>query len=1161
MSMVFKKCMTAIAGAALVAAFGGIATTALPSCSQTPTNVPVQTFEQPKAMDVICMQVLDPTETYEIIPPVPVPQSYCAQVPVNVVGSSLPYHLFALVTQTTRGEVAVVDLTGGNVVDVNPDIPGINFLPVGKLPSDISATADGRMVFVGSADPNAPAIYALPSVIVLGDAQTATGVPAPLPGTHAQTVIPDLTTWPVCSLPQVPGAVRVLPNDVLPALPDGTQPPSSSAGYVLVATLPGDSANPAGIVIVDPAPLLRGAAPYLGDAGEGPGDVDPPAALKPCTILQHITLGTLPASTTWLQGPAWDDGVGYGDGGASVDLPQTWATACVGTDAGLAGTPGAHSPLFPLPGQGSTPFAGSAALDLQGPKPLLYVADSALPLIHVIDVSNPEAIVELPPLMATSIASPDRAVSVGQIAISPTTRDYKRFLYAIDRTGGSLMVYDITDPATTNRVPLTRPHPALDPFQPPDRIIFSAPVASVAFVQHDWPLQEKIDLSAPGQTISLLTAETGLECNPNPHVDTNPGNTAVAVEQGPFATGPIGDGAYYRFSETFQEVPLGPYRLRGVFAFATLSSGNIVTIDVDDWDAPCRRPDPLGPRGSISGSNDILLDGQFSAIAPPQTSTGPGDLAPLDTPVAYESAYTDPPTSIEWFYPVSAPHRVRSEYLLRNDPVNGDHAPYLIGVPQLFASGAPVATQGSAATASPLLVPTAEMYLDPSIFSNPTEGDPTGRTPTFTPSATPLHTSPDGGVTSDPLLVQSDPSAAVPAVRFQWEDPQVQQDQDWAVTYEGTLPGFWDANGNPLVMADVITTDNYSSLELTDSSAYFCSKGVEDFTIGQARAQAALAAMSSASLNAVQPDGGVPSSPIAGYDQQVADYVQLTDQIRDPTDPYWQVPNACWDALGSDYAPTNASTATNRVNLCNSTYGNILDPTNPSPQRDFPIVHARDGSLQIGRFAYTNGTPGARQPGGPWVVVGPDPSNAPFLSLMQCCFHEQVSFNLRTGGEWSAVGSANGFLHHIIGTGSDGTCAPSCDERDALLNGRAPPVPRPPATKSGQIDCQPGFVPSIDRDNPLAMRNPQFSFFIWNGQSSTQGCSDLPPSRDMQWTFSTRGDFVPLSLNLAATTTGLSPQSMFFIDSLGQLAVIDGSSQGLILIDLDTITEAHTPYY
>ena len=36
---------------------------------------------------------------------------------------------------------------------------------------------------------------------------------------------------------------------------------------------------------------------------------------------------------------------------------------------------------------------------------------------------------------------------------------------------------------------------------------------------------------------------------------------------------------------------------------------------------------------------------------------------------------------------------------------------------------------------------------------------------------------------------------------------------------------------------------------------------------------------------------------------------------------------------------------------------------------------------------------------------------------------------------------------------------------------------------------------------------------------------------------------------------------MKFIDSLGQLAVVDGAQQGLVLIDLNTIGFAHNPYF
>jgi len=51
---------------------------------------------------------------------------------------------------------------------------------------------------------------------------------------------------------------------------------------------------------------------------------------------------------------------------------------------------------------------------------------------------------------------------------------------------------------------------------------------------------------------------------------------------------------------------------------------------------------------------------------------------------------------------------------------------------------------------------------------------------------------------------------------------------------------------------------------------------------------------------------------------------------------------------------------------------------------------------------------------------------------------------------------------------------------------------------------------------------------------------------------------VSLSQN---TNTAVSPQSMRFIDSLGQLAVVDGAQQGLVLIDLNSLQFAHNPYY
>ena len=321
------------------------------------------------------------------------------------------------------------------------------------------------------------------------------------------------------------------------------------------------------------------------------------------------------------------------------------------------------------------------------------------------------------------------------------------------------MVYDVTDPIGGPHVPLTRPHAVLEPFQPPDRILFGSPVASVAFVQNDWPLTQTYSQTATVN--SLATALTGLLCNPNPNVDTStPTSVAdgLAAEQGPFSD----NGAYYRNAISFQEVALGPNRLRGVFGFATLTNGSVIAIDVDDWDAPCRRPDPVAPPGGStcalvegyetqqtcpatyiqanSGTQaeqiaDRIVDGPFSAVAPPEPfPSSSSDTNPYHTPVAFQTAYTDTPTSLEWFFPVSAPHRARSGFTLNNTAVNGNHAPYLLGVPQLFALGAPLATQGPQALGNPSLVPTDSPFVDPSVTTNPAEPNPLGRTLVFSPA-------------------------------------------------------------------------------------------------------------------------------------------------------------------------------------------------------------------------------------------------------------------------------------------------------------------------------------------------------------------------------------------------------------------------------------------
>lgn len=1073
----------------LPALLAAVAASALSSCAQTPPNVPVRTFERAERMDVVCMRVVEqrPDGTLAGVAPEPVTPDHCGPVPPGVSGATLPYHLYSLVTQTTRGELAVVDMTAGAVVDLDRATPGINFLPVGSLPSDVAVAPDGRVAFVASAEPNKAALYAIRSDRILGNAHDLAAAPA------------ALSDWPSCALPQSPSRVFTVPR-------------KAGNGYDVVALLPGDAAASAKVVRLDPTPMLRGAG-----LDSSPGAAIAPGSLAPCAVSAAVELAgaaSVPAQVA--VGPSWSDGVSWIDGGVTDDCRRPRLSAACGEDrrarccaaGGDGGAPAASDggaaadggdagaldtrtdpdpddecigAPSPSPGDGGAPEpvaldlgildeprAGAATLDGR----TLFVADHSLPLVHRFDLESDD-LVERPPLVLSSLADPGRVVVARDLAVSPTTSDLHRYLYAVDRQDGSIAVFDVTDPILSPTVPLTRPHPELNPFQPLDRIVFGAPVVAVSFARHDFVLQSL------GEE-RLQAAKTGLRCNPNTNV--NGGG-----ERGPFVRDP---GAYYRDNAANQEADLGPFRLRGVFGFATLASGQIVTLDVDDWDAPCRRPDPMG-EGPATNS-----------IAPAQPlASSPDDIDPYHAPSAFvPGVYSSPAVSVEAFFPVSAPHRSRSSSLLRKDPSAGIRIPNLPGLPQLVRGSAVLPTQGLGAEVNPVMLPAATTLADPTYVDNPTEGDAARRV-----------------LLADPYSTATTmPGRGSPGVRMSWEDPTVHIDQDWTVTYEGALPGF-----DGLIGA-LGTTDGHQTATLSNASAFFCRRGVEDFAVGAEREALVDRALVKRSL------------PASGAPGRTADYVQIVDEILPATDPYWAEDGlGCWDPSLSRPEARHAA--------CSATYGAAIDE---SLERDFPVIEAYEDRLVLGRFGYPD--PGARTTA-TRVVVGADPSNAGFLARMRCCFHNQVRFRVRPASQWLATGSVVGYLHHLVGDAA-GRCVQSCAPRESLLNARAPAVPRP---------TSPTVLPP-GRNSPLALRNPMMSLVVWNGVTAA---GNVAPSRDMTWRFALRGQFNPLLVDLARRTTAVNPQSMRFIEPLGQVAIVDGSSQGLVLINLDTVELARDPYF
>ncbi len=1009
-----KRASVAVGAIAMLTLGAAIAET---SCTTTTTAVQVRTFERAQRVDVVCMRVLGddgfPT------PPTPALEQNCAPVAAGQTGALLPYHLFAVVTQSLRGELAVVDLTAGVVVDVSSTSPGVNFLPVGQLPTDVAAAPDGRMVFVGSAEVGKSAIYAIPSVDLIGDSQRLSIADYEKAGRLdagplLMPVAPSIAAWPACLLPQAPSSVTVMTRG------SGGDAGVAAADYQVVALLPGSATDSAKLVTIDPAAFADGRI--------GPG------SLTPCPISNIIELGDqVPPS--WVAGPTWPNGLPYVDGGVDLSAPLAddagarlpSGLGCDGGDAGardLRRTPGTHAHGSSLAVAGTT----------------LYVGDDALPIIHVIDASNPAAMRELAPLVVSSALEPARVVTVKSIAISPTTRDYKRFLYAIDRDGGGLIVYDVTDPATSPRSPLSKPNAEINPFQPPDRILFNTPIAAISFVRHDFPF------TAAGAT----TALTGALCTPNP------------------SAGADDPGLNYRASASGVAALLGPARLRGVFAMATLTNGQVATIDVDDWDAPCRRPSYLDakPRGNVSTAG-VQTDG-YGDLAIAQVS-GAG---PYEAPAAIDASGIDQSTG-EWFFPVSQPHRARSAYLLRKDATAGVHVPNVLGTPQLYVSNA----LASSNTKDAVLRPARDTrYQDP-----------------FKP----------GGVD------------AASGVRLSFDDPEVHVDQDWSVVFEGLIPGF---DG----IAATLSGTDYSTLTLGVPTGNVCRRGVEDARVGSQRFEAITAED--------------PTALPAGSAARLGDYVQLVDEVLASTDPYWSLPNSCWDGI------ENVSTAAQRASVCAQYFGPAAQF---SPARDLPVLEAYDDHLVVGQFAYRD--PKSPNPQGHSIAPA---ANSKVMRLAQCCFHNQAHFKVRAGGEWVASGSVTGYLSHVVADAATGACALSCERRETLLSSRMVEV----------------LGTDVTRNSARALRNPFFS--AWMKVSAVPSASKPEEAalytfseRDAAWKFSARGGFVPQTVNLASTTLAVLPQSMRFIESLGQMAVVDGASQGLILIDLSTVAIGHTPYF
>ena len=252
---------------------------------------------------------------------------------------------------------------------------------------------------------------------------------------------------------------------------------------------------------------------------------------------------------------------------------------------------------------------------------------------------------------------------------------------------------------------------------------------------------------------------------------------------------------------------------------------------------------------------------------------------------------------------------MRSSVLLRNDPTAGNNAPNLTwNAPTLVdVNGSPVSAAGQNG-----LSPTIQSTTLPPGFVDPTQNE----TP-VEPNPANVRYAPVVGLLGDANDLPP------PGIRLSFDDPTASQNQDWSVTYEGVLPSAQSVEADIASVIPAGSPGAYGQLSFSVNGPNLCSLGIEDASIGAARATTALQAMGALGLPANQT---LPT--------WTGDYLEFTDDIPVQNDPYWSValppttpPADAADETAVDncWAGTGFDDASSRFNICAQTFGALSE--------------------------------------------------------------------------------------------------------------------------------------------------------------------------------------------------------------------------------------------
>lgn len=705
----------------------------------------------------------------------------------------------------------------------------------------------------------------------------------------------------------------------------------------------------------------------------------------------------------------------------------------------------------------------------------LYVSDYDAPVIHVLHVADPCSIAERPPLLPQSFEDPEATITTRRVAASPLTPSGKQFVYAVDdgpTRAGSVMVFDVSR-ESGQRTPLVRRRSNVLTREPPDRIQFDQEVSDVEFALHDFP--------APDPRTGV--AVQGVECGPDPDRSGSP-------------------GALYR-PDLDEGEGAGPRTLRGAFAFMTLHSGFLVTVDVEDLDAPCRRPAVVNPEDE------------------------PNEFGCSDDPYSSPLRLSNdlPTVSNEFSCHISEPHRARAGSYYFYEA--GGTAPALRSFPQLRDRlGTSLASdQSDSGRRNPRLlgIPgaagsvAAEVVVGSTLYQNRLDAP--------------------NRLVLDPALSERN------SVVLPYAEPRAYtNNQQVTATYEGAVQLQTDGlievrDVDELGLPDVerarLERSRYGVIS-RGTNARYCESGIEDEFLIRDR----IGALSS------DPE----SIDEEQFARQYADYVDISSELLPEDDRYWQTNagRSCGDNVREA-----ADGLTGRL-LCELVFGS---PRLPSTTRELRVERAfndqllveprrwsseseRENILELVECCFPQSVEFRVRASQHWIVrnagqvysdVGVDRDT---LACVRDCN--------------PTVAGRNSRVFEIVCDGED-DCA--VDEEVSRVIG-------PPSFPEDERSLGPALVCRVDAHPPggVQLEAPGSQCFHTSNTARFAIYRGLAPSeRDMQFSWRVLGGFAPLSVDLLGINNGrtsTSPERLRYVPAVNRLFIADGGSSGLSFVGL-----------